>query len=435
MVMENSEKNKSSLSEKISNNSRITTTKIGKKKIVTPCYFTKIKTPIEIDLICDEKKLNQQHQGVFFDLINIDTINREKKIITTTQQRLIPSIKFDFRTLKQIVPIFIDPNIEYFYFKNTSKRKKYRNLLGIPRSIQDMLNTSGWENHDKKWLELDRNGDTNPYINWAIREQNKYQPDAIIPTIPFISDEDSDLVDLAIEINKKASFAIADVNKLEPSFYFSFNYLALRDKHQLRKISDFLMDSDDDYRNVKLIFIKIKNFNETDTDGIRNLGNFIRAIREATKYNGKCTYLIDANSFALPCIATGVDGFCEPLDGYIRDFGGSKNKKKQSTHGNWYNRTKLKSEKFKNIKNKFLKCGCPICKNINENIKHVNEKTIDSLTWNRWRKEHLFYSRCDEITEIRKLIDNKEIMKIIDKFAHSAHKSYMEILGLYTEEG
>jgi hypothetical protein len=421
--------------EKTSNQSRKTTTKIGKKKIVTPCYISKIKTPSEIDLICDEKKINDVHQGVFFDLTDIGIINREKKIVATAQQRLIPKITFDFRMLKEIIPIFIDPNIEYFYFKNIQKRTKYRNLLGLPRPIQEMLNIKDAETHDKKWLDLNKNGGDNTFINWCIREQNKYQPDAILPPVPFISDEESLLVDLAIDINKKSSFTIADVNNLEPSFLFSLNFMALRDLEQLNKISDFIMDVDNDFDNVRLVFIKIKNFLETDTEGIRNFGIFTRKIRDSTKINGKCVFLMDADSYGLVSIANGIDGFCEPLDGFVRDnFSKRKKGKKYISYGEWYNRTKMKPDRFKKIKDKVLNCSCPICTHINEHF-IVNEKNIDVITWNRWRKEHLFYSRCDEVTEIRKLIDKNEIMKIMDKFSHSAHKPFLEILGLYSEDG
>lgn len=107
--------------EKKVNNARITTISLNNKTIKTPCYIPKIRTSKELDIITDEKKINDYFQGIFFDILNVSSLNREKTIINPKQTRLIPMIKLDFKTLKSIRPVFIDPNTEYLYLNNEQK--------------------------------------------------------------------------------------------------------------------------------------------------------------------------------------------------------------------------------------------------------------------------------------------------------------------------
>ena len=417
--------------EKKVNNARTTSIQIKNKTIQTPCYMPKIRTIKELDIITDAKKINDYFQGIFFDILNISSLSREKKIIHPKQTRLIPAVKFDFRTLKEIIPIFVDPNTEYFYFKNLQKRKQYKNLPSLPKKISEFLTESTYSNYSKKWKKLNESGDIATYINWNIKEQNKYQPDAIIPSVPFIEGEDSSLIDLAIEVNKKSVFTIADTYGLEPSFYFNLNYSALRNLEQLKAIIDFLFDVDGEYENVKIIFIKVKNFTLNDTDVRRNLGIFARSIQEAVEFNNKFVFLIDVDSLGIPCISTGFDGFIEPINGYPNDFtgGGSSSSKFRS----YYDRKRMELVKSKNIKNKPLKCSCPRCSKINETYGGAFFNRMDSQLWSVWCKEHLFHSRCQEVKEVRDAINDDGIMKIQDKFINSARKDYVEILGYYID--
>jgi hypothetical protein len=64
--------------EKKVNNARITTVNLKDKTIKTPCYIPKIRTPKELDIITDEKKINDYFQGIFFDILNVSSLNREK---------------------------------------------------------------------------------------------------------------------------------------------------------------------------------------------------------------------------------------------------------------------------------------------------------------------------------------------------------------------
>jgi len=418
------------ISEDKVNNARETTVQIRNKTIQTPCYFPKIRTPKELDIISNENKINDYFQGVFFDILNIASISREKKIIKSTQTRLIPAVTFDFRTLKELMPVFIDPNTECFYFQSEQKRKQYKNLHSLPRKMIDFLKESKYSNHSSKWKSLIDSGEVSTYINWCIKEQNKYQPDVILPPTPFISEEESNLVEASIEINKKSVFAIADTYNLEPSFYFNLNYKALRDLNQLKKIRDFLYDVDGEFENVKFIFIKIKNLPLNDTDVRRNLGIFTRMIHTATTLTNKFAFLLDVDSIGIACISTGFDGFCEPINGYANDFSGSST---SPLFRSYYDTKRMELVKSKNIKNKPLKCGCPICTRINDTYGGAFFKKIDPKDWSVWSKEHLFYSRCQEVKEVRDAIKSKGIMKIQDKFSKSARKSYLEILGLYID--
>ncbi len=266
--------------EKKVNNARITTINLNNKTIKTPCYIPKIRTSKELDIIIDEKKINDYFQGIFFDILNVSSLNREKTIFNPKQTRLIPMISYDFKTLKGILPVFIDPNTEYVYLNNKQKRTQYKNLPSLPQKISDFLTKSTYANYTKMWQQLYNSGDTTTVINWNVREQNKYQPDAIVPFVPFIEGENSPLIDIAIDVNKKSAFTIADTFGLEPSFYFNLNYSALRNLDQLKKITDFLMDVDGEYENVKIIFIKIKYFPLNDTDVRRNLGTFPSLFRK-----------------------------------------------------------------------------------------------------------------------------------------------------------
>ena len=119
--------------EKKVNNARITTINLKDKTIKTPCYFPKIRTVKELDILTDEKKINDYFQGIFFDILNVSSLNREKTILHPKQKRLIPAVKLDFKTLKGFIPIFIDPNTEYLYLMNKQKRKQYKNLPSLPQ--------------------------------------------------------------------------------------------------------------------------------------------------------------------------------------------------------------------------------------------------------------------------------------------------------------
>lgn len=238
------------------------------------------------------------------------------------------------------------------------------------------------------------------------------------------------MIDIAIDVNKKSAFTIADTFNLEPSFYFNLNYSALRNLDQLKKIIDFLMDVDGEYENVKIIFFKIKNFPLNDTDVRRNLGTFARSIQDAVEFNNKFVFLIDADSYAIPCISTGFDGFIEPINGYVSDFGKSSS---SSRFRAYYDRKRMEMVKTNKIKNKPLKCGCPRCTNINEVYGGAFFNKIDPQLWSVWSKEHLFYSRCQEVKEVRDAINDDGIAKIQDKFINSSKKDFVEILGYYTD--
>jgi hypothetical protein len=412
------------------NNARITTISLNNKTIKTPCYIPKIRTSKELDIIIDEKKINDYFQGIFFDILNVSSLNREKTIFNPKQTRLIPMITYDFKTLKGILPVFIDPNTEYLYLINKQKRRQYKNLPSLPQKISDFLTKSTYANYAKIWQQLYNSGDTTTVINWNVREQNKYQPDAIVPFTPFIEGENSPLIDIAIDVNKKSAFTIADTFGLEPSFYFNLNYSALRNLEQLKKITDFLMDVDGEYENVKIIFIKIKYFPLNDTDVRRNLGTFAKSIQEAVEFNNKFAFLIDADAYAIPCISTGFDGFIEPLNGYINDYGGGSS---SSKFRSYYDRKRMELVKANKIKNKPLKCGCPRCLKINEEYGGAFFNKIDPQLWSIWCKEHLFYSRCQEVKEVRDAINDNGIARIQDKFINSSKKDFIEILGYYTD--
>ena len=155
--------------EKKVNNARITTIQLKNKKIQTPCYLPKIRKLKELDIITDENKINDYFQGVFFDILNVSALSRERKIIHPQQTRLIPAVKFDFRMLKELLPVFIDPNTEYFYFNNSQKRKQYRNLPSLPSIFSDFLRDSTYSNYSSKWIKLFNDGDVAPLINWNIK--------------------------------------------------------------------------------------------------------------------------------------------------------------------------------------------------------------------------------------------------------------------------
>ncbi len=45
----------------------------------------------------------------------------------------------------------------------------------------------------------------------------------------------------------------------------------------------------------------------------------------------------------------------------------------------------------------------------------------------------MFYSRCQEVKEVRDAINDNGIARIQDKFINSSKKDFIEILGYYTD--
>jgi len=402
---------------------------IDRKTILTPCYMSKVRSSDELDIICDNNRLFNHIQGFFYDIYNVKDVTWRRE--TNSKQVTLLGTRFDedYLYLKNNRCIFIDPCTEYFYL-HLQGRDKYSKIHDLPHSIKDMLSGANHKNHYSYWDNiLNNTGEIYSIINWYIKYQSAHNADLIIPPSPLIDGNNKKLVDYAIDINRQTSLLAEGFNK-PSAIYFPINFKVFsNNRDELKEIIKTLVEDDEELNNVKMIFIKIVNYNFNANSNARNtLNDFLIQLGFIARNTERGVFLLDADSLGLIALFNNIDGFVEPLNAVIRQQLGSSSQ--WSYKGKYYHPEKLEFIPHEQILREFnnngktLPCTCYACSEVNG----MNLQDIDKNIWNEVRRRHLLYCRDHELEEIDDAIKNNQTRGISEKIYRSSFKNYIDLV-------
>lgn len=414
------------------NQTRICEIKINNKTIITPTYIMNIRKDWELDLVCDSNVLKYNNINVVLYRL-WEAYNVRKLREARNRQRTLFGNYVDenYRFLKQNKLILIDPATEYFYFSRN--KDNLRLIQGTPIFLKEFIQNCNRENHSKFWRSLitgKNRINRTALIDWYVKQQLQNGADIIIPPSPLIDGKDESLIEYSWNINKLTKSISEIVYKKPSSIYWLLNFPIFKSDEQIEKIIEKLYldesDGDNHLSDIKITFIKIKNYdfnsNFIERDNLKKFLNEINKIQNLTE---KSFFFLDSTDFlGLVTIVKGADGFSEPLDCNVREYYGSNS---SNMKGRYYHPEIGTMIPFDNVK-KILKnnqdhlpCHCESC-----NL--VNSQNIDNIDWNKIRRLHLLYIRNEQIQEIKDAIKNNSIRGIFDKLFRSAFKNYLEFI-------
>lgn len=399
------------------------------KTISTPCYMSKIRSSDELNIICDNPSSFKNIQGVFFDIYNVKEVIKQKEL-HMRQKTIFGTISDeDYLYLKNKWGIFIDPCTEYLYF-NSPYREKYLKISDLPVSIKNMLQNSNPKNHFSFWKNImEGEGNILSIINWYIKYQASNNADIIMPPVPLIDGNNSKLLDYAININRYTSLLAEGFHK-PTAIYFPINFKAFRNTgEELKNIWELLIEDDEEMNNIKLILIKIVNYNfNSDAMAREALNDFFLKLGFVSRNTDRGVFLLDADSLGLVALFNNIDGFIEPLNANIKGQRGAPSA--LSYMGRYYHPEKLEFVPFERLirlyesNGQVLPCDCPACGELNgTNLREMNKNK-----WNEYRRRHLLYRRDQEIKEANDAIINNQIRGISDKIYRSSYKNYIDLI-------
>lgn len=396
------------------------------KVISTPAYFTKVKSSYDAKCLFGENFLFHNLKGCFFDISNIERVIKEWELRIGQRDLSMEEIRTTYEKIKEEFFFLVDPSTEYFYF-NAYKRTDFLKILDLPYIIKQMLKYSNTKTHYRYWKDImeGKSKDSQiQYINWFVKYQSRYFADIILPPTPFISGENPNLVKYAIKINTKTYEVSKNFDKI-PSFYFPIHNRVLRENEdQIQAILDFLYDNLEMYKDVRFIFFKIKNYDIDESSVFRrNLKFFLSELSHISDISQKATIILDARVLGLVAIHSGIDGFCEPLDGLIRDYG-----RKKRGRGRIYNPIPMEFMSYNDFR-KFYNSNGRNFPRIGVYSEQFNGTDLDTIEdWNKFRRLYLLECRDHELEEIHSMITEGITRGFADKISKSGRKNYLDVL-------
>ncbi len=400
------------------------------KTLSTPCYIPKLRKDWELDLFCEGEFSSEGIQGICFDIATIE------KVVKKRESRLnhIPlfrekQIDPEYKAVKDKYPWIIDPNTECFYYQSPL-RESYKKLSDLPKVMQDLLINCNTQNHFPTWkkiMEKDRSFTT--IIDWHITRQSKLGADIIIPPTNYIDGSSPVLLKYAKQINKWTALQALGHDR-ESAVYYPINWTIFKNNPEYAdEILDelFFMDDDDLLKNIRFVYIKIKNY-DIDKDRVARqaLGKFFTGLGSMARETGRAVFLLDIDSLGYFSLTNGIDGFVEPLNNQIRDVYGASS---SNDWGLWYDPENHDFIRFRDLRKIFkargvIPCDCRASKE--QNKLGLPKKQKDYALY---RRKHLLSSRSDSIIKFHHMIINNYPRGISADILNSeTNKNFLDLL-------
>lgn len=353
------------------------TVKIGKKKILTPCFTTLIQNSRELDLFLELKnKYNPSRLGAFI-VRYFDASETLRKVQPNVRTDVLGRVREDKYSLLMRNNIFmIDPVTDYLYydaridafFKNPStprivieflrqlhREKKYQHKGSSYSKRKDKLHTEFW----KKIYE-----DTKLRINFVksfLEYQMRCGVDVLIPPTPLIYSKK--MLEIAIAIND-VSKEIARGRRLCSS-YFNIKSVVLKKDSLMNNIKQSVLENS----SRTLTIFKFKNLDLTNPTLVIQRDNYRELMLDLaylcqTFDNRSCMVLENSyQAFASPF--AGFDLVSSSFTMFDRDFSFSEH----PPYGKYLHPKMKVHIAFDEIANEYdklgrLPCPCEACREV-----------------------------------------------------------------------
>ncbi len=387
--------------------SRRTVINVNGKLITTPCYGAILKSKVDLDGLFGAYEHLTQTKVIFAAAKFLNKINE-----SVSEGDVNSELFKRHQHLKQNNLFFVDPTTGGFILKDDS-------------SIDD-LTPESWSTaraDPKTLMNL---------ITSSSEKQFKLDADSIISPSPLIKyDSPKYLLDLWFDVVKTTGTYASTRFGRSSAILLNLHFNLFRDTKKLNEILAILNNEDKqkEIADIRAVFLRVKDPHfDSDSGALARYKSFVSALAVYAKTTGRAFFVYNTDSLGLGSITLGVDGFIEPQNGHLTEFGGRSDEK----HGSLYDSLGLFHKPFRDVEESFQNNGNVMSHDCEFCTKYNGMATLNDAGCAEWwidKRAHLLVCRNHEIDEVISEIQQDTITKgMRDKFQRSSVKSYIDVL-------